>query len=762
MKVTKQYWYPFRDIGGVKNANLDGAVNLDIEDGEAKFGFYITEEQPDARVVARAGSRMLFEKAAAMSPAKPFVGKFSLPSGVAPRDVKVALLVGDRELISYQPVQLDKKQLPETVKPPPPPDEIKTIEELYLTGLRLEQFYNPAMEPYPYYEEALRRDPDDYRVNTQLGLLYLKRGMFGVAEKHLQTAVDRASRNYTRPKDGEALYYLGVALKAQGKLDQAVDPLERAAWSYAWSSPANHVLAEIAGQRGDWVKALAYVNRSLSTNARNTTALNLKAAVLRRLGRDKTAARPASRALSIDPLDFFATNELHLLSQSDRALKRLTREMRDDDNNYLELAVSYGNAGMWEDAIAVVDRRLARHKDRAKAYPMLHYFKAYFQEKNDDADGATKSRRLAANAPPDFGFPYRMEALDVLGRAMQTNPSDARASYYLGNLLFDHQPEAALDAWEKSREIDDGFATIHRNLGLAYARVGDQLDRGIASLEKAVELARDPRALFELDELYERAGRPASERLAVLEKHQGAVSQRDDALSREIELLVLVGQYDRALELLANRHFRKWEGVGSVHSSYVSAHLLRGHAHFQAKRFDQALEDSQRALEFPPALESAKGYRDGSLARPYYYVGRAHAALGQKAEAAECWRKSIAGAEEALELRKPSMQDWASILYYKGLSLAELGRKSEAKKIFTALVRTGKENQRQAAAVDYFAKFGERGSREAGLAQAHYLTGLGHLAMGKNREAQSEFRKAVSLDANHLMANFRLSTGSPR
>jgi Domain of unknown function (DUF5107) len=37
-----QYWYPFRDIDGVKNANLDAAVNLDVKGDTATVGFFTT------------------------------------------------------------------------------------------------------------------------------------------------------------------------------------------------------------------------------------------------------------------------------------------------------------------------------------------------------------------------------------------------------------------------------------------------------------------------------------------------------------------------------------------------------------------------------------------------------------------------------------------------------------------------------------------------------------------------------------------------
>ena len=52
-------WYPFRDIGGVKKANLDAAVNLEVSDGNAKLGFYATSAHPDARALLKAGDKVL-------------------------------------------------------------------------------------------------------------------------------------------------------------------------------------------------------------------------------------------------------------------------------------------------------------------------------------------------------------------------------------------------------------------------------------------------------------------------------------------------------------------------------------------------------------------------------------------------------------------------------------------------------------------------------------------------------------------------------
>ncbi len=58
----QMFWYPFRDIDGVKNANLDAAVNLDVKDGSAKLGFYTTSAHPSATALLEAGPQVLLRE----------------------------------------------------------------------------------------------------------------------------------------------------------------------------------------------------------------------------------------------------------------------------------------------------------------------------------------------------------------------------------------------------------------------------------------------------------------------------------------------------------------------------------------------------------------------------------------------------------------------------------------------------------------------------------------------------------------------------
>ena len=433
----------------------------------------------------------------------------AVPAGTKEEDLKVTLLSSSNEtLITYRAVKTEyKPELPDVVKVPPPPNDIENIEQLYLTGLRLEQIHNPRVDPYAYYEEALRRDPGDSRTNTILGINYNKRALFKQAEQKLRKAIERISAEYTRPGHTEAYYHLGCALRAQGRFDEAYDVFYRASWDSAFHSAAYYQLAELSCRKQDFKSALEQIVRSLSTNTMNTRAQNIKAVILRKLGRFKQAKQVALDVIAIDPLDFLALNELYLAESGARsknraknALTDLTKKMRDEAESYLELAVDYSECGLWDEAIEVLLRPLKGKMSFASTYPMIYYCLGYFYRQKGNTSEASNYFSLAKEMPTDYCFPFRLESIEVLNAAIKHNPSDTHAHYYLGNLLYDLQQEEAIKLWEKSRTIDNSFAAVHRNLGWAYYRTEKNVPKAITYYEKAVGCNnKDPRLYVELD-----------------------------------------------------------------------------------------------------------------------------------------------------------------------------------------------------------------------------------------------------------------------
>ncbi|MHC4331448.1 MAG: DUF5107 domain-containing protein, partial [Planctomycetota bacterium] len=759
VKTFKQYWYPVRDIGGFKDANINAAVNLELgSDTLAKVGFCATSTYSDASVRLTVSGKSILERTIDIGPDKSFTQEVTVPSGTKETDLKASLFSSSMEtLISYLPVEKEyNPDLPEVVKAPPAPGDIETIEELYLTGLRLDQIHNPRVDPDDYFKEALKRDPGDSRTNTIVGIRYNKRAMFAQAEQKLKKAIERISAEYTRPGNTEAYYHLGLALKAQGKLDEAYDVFYRATWDYAFHSATYYQLAELSCRKRDFAAALQQINNSLSTNALNAKALNVKAAILRKLGSTKAARKLASDVLDIDPLNFFSGNELYLahkdLGLEKRARKLLAdleRKMRGEVESCLELAVDYGNCGFWDEAIEVLLRPVQNKTTFASTYPMAFYYLAYFhQQKGDNSDASTYFSR-ASKKPTNYCFPFRTESIEVLNAAIEHDSSDALAHYYLGNLLYDLQPEEAIRLWERSRRLDDSFATVHRNLGWGYYRSEQNVSKAIASYEKAVACdSRDARLYAELDRLYETGNASLARRLTLFEDNHKTAAKRNDSFLREIMLLVLAGRYDEAIGFLANNHFHVREGGGGIHDVYVDAHLLRGLQYLKDGKLDEALKDFHAASEYPENLSVGRPGNDRRAPQVAYWIGTAYKRLGNAAKANEFYKRAA---------NQKGMESWPEARFHQALSFAGLGRNNAADKIYDELIETGKQKLADDGRVDVFAKFGEGQTPAARKASAHYALGLGYLGKGQRDKAKAEFEKAVELNVSHVWARAQLS-----
>ena len=742
-RAVTQFWYPMRGLGGLKNANREAACNLELENGRARIALHATSERKGARCVLTSGGKILFEDTIDLGPGAPYEKTVTLASGAPLEALELVLYDGaGRELVRYTPRAKKNPPLPKPVTPPAAPKDIPTIEELYLTGLRLEQFHNPAVEPYPYYEEALRRDPSDIRTNTALGILYLKRGMYREAEEKLEMAVARLTANYTRPKDSEAQYYLGVARRRLGKFKEAEDALKRAAWSPAWQGVAFHELAEMASMRGDLRGALGFVDRALEAGPQALQLADLKAVLLRRLGRTAQAAGLVSAVLRRDPLDPWALYEAGLLyaEKSDAPAAQLDRLLASPVPNVLELALDYANAGLWKEAADLLGPRIGGRGAVTNPFPV--YFYAYVLDRVGRKDEALDILRRAAALSPDYVFPFELEFIDILEWAMKANPADARAPYYLGNLLYDLQPERAITSWERSRSLDPSYSLVHRSLGLAYARVKNDLPAAVASLERAVSLnKRDGRLYYELDLLYEAASADPRTRLALLEKNHAVIAGNDNALAREVGLLLHAGRSAKALDILRTHHFHVWEGGGEIHGLWVEANLAAGRQHLDRKSYGRALEAFEKALAYPRNLDVGPPSSGPGSPKIFYFIGQAQKALGNKTEAASSYEKAAAF--------RAGLTEQA---YYSGLALSELGRTSEAAARFEDLARRAREALAASPSMDFFEKFGERQSARSRQANLHFLAGLGLLGMGNERDAVAEFDKVVSIDPGHLEA----------
>ena len=751
VKTFRQYWYPVKDIKGFKYANLNGAVNLEERDNNQIFlGYCSTRKVEKANVVLRNKEKVIFSKTMEISPVKAFTGLIKIDGPYEITDLYTEMTDSGtgKVLVSYKPVKQQKaEKLPDIVRRPPLPKDIETVEELYLTGSRIQQFYNPTLDAMDYYKEALKRDPSDIRTNTAVGNTFLKNGDFNTARSYFLRAVKRLTRDFTRPSTCEALYLEGLTLKALGMYDEAIDTLYRATWDYAYHSAAYLELARISSIRGDLQKALDQVNESLSTNTRNNSALGLKASLLRRLGKYNESIETVSDLAKHDPLDFRAENEVYLItkgsgeiSKAEKIIGDLKLKMRNYDQNYLELGVAYLNDGLTNEADDVFKRFSGIN-------PMICYYLGYIEDKKGNKAEAGKLFSEGSSMSVDYVFPFRLESVKVLKLVSQYQPEDPKPWYYLGNLLYDRQPAKAIEAWENAVRLDPSMAIAFRNLGWGYYHhQGDGL-KAISSYEKAMKIEKEEPVYYEeLDALYEMSNTPIEKRLALFEGNNQTVSRRDDAFARQITVLILAGKPDKAVEYLAGRKFNYREGSSRVRDIIIDAHLMLGKKFFGNKDYNKALE--QFILAQVPEEEAGESRLGNRNIQVDYFIGTAYEALGNKSKARNYFALST-----SQQARSSSY-----IMFYQGLSFSKLGKKKEAADIFNALISEGDRQIGQISSkeVDFFAKFGEREAENSQLSNAYLLKGFGYKGLGNSGAAKENLQKAVELSAGNLYANVEL------
>ncbi len=206
---------PYKAAGYVKNASREAVLNLDVTDGAAHIVVYTTALYKDARVVLTAGDKVLYDHRESLSPVQ--VLEAHVP--VSAPETELCLSLYDetgRKLLTYQPQEKKIERIPDPMPPAKVPEDISTVEELYLTGLHIEQYRHATYLPDPYYLEALKRDPGDSRSNTAYGQLLLRRGQFSQAEMHFRRAIQRLTDRNPQPLHQRSLCGTGAGPEVSG------------------------------------------------------------------------------------------------------------------------------------------------------------------------------------------------------------------------------------------------------------------------------------------------------------------------------------------------------------------------------------------------------------------------------------------------------------------------------------------------------------------------------------------------------------------
>ncbi|WP_423919593.1 DUF5107 domain-containing protein [Frigoribacterium sp. 2-23] len=748
-KTFSQYWYPITEIGPAHQATREAALRLepvragggdgagDGDSGGIRIGLAVTSVRPRVTVTVRdLDGATLDEYTVDVEPGLPAVIDRPLPAGSALQDVVVEARDGDTTLVAVTgaaaaaalaepesatatatataPGPAPATGVPESATAtatatdpatdagvpapataPPAPADVETIEELYLIGLYLEQYRHATRSPEPYWLEALRRDPRDIRSNVALAARRLAAGLPDSAEHLIRSALSRQLAWAPNPSDGEALYHLGLALLRQRRPEEARDAFAKAAWNAAWLAPASLALARLAG-RTDPAEAVERTRLVLRHDADNLQARDLLALSLRTLGRTAEADDLLAETLALDPLDQWA-----------RHLSGIP--VTDDAPTLLDVALEYASADYVDEALKVLDLAQTRLDRRAvgqvNVAPLVAYHRAALLVRSGRRAEAVRAIATAHVVDATNALPSRLDDIDALLTVLSLAPDDGLASSMLGSWYYDRgRREDAVAAWQNalSGDLDDAQAAlVERNLGVAAYNVAHDPDAAARHYEAARRRRpHDARLLFEADQLAERRGVGAAERLRVLDVDLDLIDRRDDLTVVRARLLTAVGRPADALDLIASRSFQPWEGgEGQVLGAWDDASIALSRRQVDEGDPAGAVRSVEAALAPPAGLGEAR-HPLATTAELHLVLGDASAAQGDDEEARRAWQ---AAADAHGDFTNMATQPFTERSAASILALARLGETGAARDRLAAFSAYVDELAAEPGEVDYFA-----------------------------------------------------------
>lgn len=634
--IWSEEWLPIHGMGGWVCANGDGALNFALTNGGIRVGATLVYPADQVTLTLRADGARVWRRGMSLDPSQPFCADLDMPPGCGPETEFTLALEetdedGTAEVIScrYPPAWARRPKVTVTGASGAAarkPEEQCNTDELCARATdalsRLEH-----REARRLAELARALDADCSRARAVLGLLDARAGLFESAREHLRAALT------TDPANDEAGALLGWMLHKLG------EPVE-----------AILTLRHVAHRRPDmkWPISVARTVRHLALSP---------------------APPPQASALPWFIGDSAYAGIMRplwaLLSQDHDPLTSFIEWARGDPHQWCS---AYLNCRS-RDGYRILELAL-EHCPGAEQYPMLHYLLAHHYHRSGSEKRLARALERARACPVDYCFPSRVEELEALQLAVEQDPADWNARYLLGNVLAGlERHEEAMAQWREALKLDDGFAVLHRNLGLGALRWENDPEQAVGHYRRAVERnPADYRYYLDLADIMARhLESPPAERLELFRSAPEDVQAKWQIAARVAELMVELGLYDGALDTLRAHRFFPWEGARHMRGVYVNALLGRAERSTQRGDHAAALADLEAAMEYPRNLGVGKPARPND-ARINWLAAEEAGKIGEEEKRT---RYLTAAAEE--HHRGPCEADW-----WKLLALRELGRSDEA------------------------------------------------------------------------------------
>ena len=427
------------------------------------------------------------------------------------------------------------------------------------------------------YEEALRLDPTMDPARLALGRVLLTSGTCSDAMLPLQ--------EYTKhkPGDPQGFHALGLTYKCLGRLNNAVDALNRAERLDAKNAEVHYDLAIMLAQAGSTAEAILELKAAARINPADSETHHQLALLLKKTGDEEDARAESAKVRT-----------LGTRQSEHEAAEKFNTEANQD--------LLAGNASA---AVKSYRRALQLNPSDGK----LHYNLSLALERVGDRAAERKELEQAVQFDPNLAVAQNQlgllalqqgqaaEAEQRFKKALSTNPKYAEAQSNLGVLYNQQGKDAeAASLFQQAIQSDPTYSKAYVNLGLTLVQ-----QRALTPAEQQFRAAIqvDPNnsgAYAALGMLQVRTGRGAE----AIQTFRKALTLEPDSAEAHLNLgIAMVDQYDRPDGL------KEFTAAVRLNPDFAAAHLSLGRFFFEIGKYEDANRELETAVRLQPNLIGA-------------------------------------------------------------------------------------------------------------------------------------------------------------
>ena len=570
--VWTEYWFPFKETGGVADASLYGVVNVTEKNGVVDLSLSPLQQLSDTLKLYDDEGQILLSQPVNLAVAKTYHASLRTPG--SKNVYKITLC--NQEIWSKEDKSLDR---PNVINDS---FDQETAYGKYLRGRDHSGFrlYDQAEK---YIRESLALDPYYIPSLVEMSRLCYRRMNYDSAYFFARKALSIDTY------DPDANFEYGRSARILNKQTDALDGFEMAALTTPLRSAAYTEIAKILYLQKDYGRAAEYAKKSLINNSLNVEGMQALYLCFKQLSETKKAEEIAAAISTIDPFNLFM-----LFEKTAPDMKRFSEKIRSEMpvQSYLELAVWYDAMGLKEKS------RMLLKSAPADAEAM--YWLAYLYRDTPEEAGLLKE---AEAQTPQLVFPFRHESKEVFEWAMSKSNS-WKPVYYMallqGSANNTKQMYAMLDQLGDKPDFSPFYALRAR---MSVNDADKERD-----LVKAYSLSSSEwRYNHQLTNYYV-AKKDNAKALQIIKPFYAAHKNHFPTASLYMRVLTYNKQYEDAEKILNTIHILPFEGERGGRIIYREIKTMLAVKALAKGKTKEAEKKIDEALQWPKRLGVGKPY----------------------------------------------------------------------------------------------------------------------------------------------------------